>query len=281
MRYMYLLLCIILSGCMKEDDPATDANKEQTIVNLAYGSDPAQKMDVYLPAGRNESSTKVMVLIHGGGWSQGDKADFSAYVDTLKVRLPGYAFFNINYRLANGTVNFFPTQENDVKAAMEFIYGKRALYHIADKFVLLGASAGGHLALLQSYKYSVPVKVRAVIDFFGPVDLVDMYNHPANPLVPALLAGITGGDPVSQPDIYQQSGPINFLSQQSPPTLILQGGVDMLVSPSQSVMLDDKLQMEGVTHEYVFYPTEGHGWTGPNLTDSFIKIVAFLEANVN
>jgi acetyl esterase/lipase len=219
-------------------------------------------------------------MIHGGGWNSGDKSDFNAYVDSLKKREPSYAIFNINYRLAN-TPDLFPAQELDVKAAVEFIYSKRQEYIISDKFVLVGASAGGHLALLQGYKYSVPVKPKAIIDFFGPTELIDMYNNPTNPLVPLLLFSVTGQTPTTNNSLYAQSSPVNFISSQSPPTMILHGGIDIVVSPSQSELLNTKLFIAGVTHQYVFYPTEGHGWVGANLSDSFNKIQAFLAANVN
>lgn len=274
---------ILFSSCKKDTSSGNTPPlvPEKTELNVAYGTDAAQKMDIYLPAGRSTSATKVIILIHGGGWTQGDKADFTSYVDTLKKRIPGYAIFNINYRLATGSANFFPTQENDVKAAIEFIYGKRNEYLISDKFVLLGASAGGHLSLLHAYKYTTPVKIKAIVDFFGPTDLVDMYNNPPNPLIPLLLLQVTGGIPASLPAMYQQSGPINYVTAQSPPTIMLHGGADIVVSYTQSVLLKNKLQSFGVVNQYVFYPTENHGWTGPNLTDSFDKITAFLNANVN
>lgn len=278
-RYL-LLLGIVVLACQKPD---TDSGQlpEQTVPNVAYGSDPAQKMDIYLPAGRNTSLSKVMIIIHGGGWNMGDKSDFTPYMDTLKRRLPGYAIFNLNYRLATGTSNFFPAQENDIKAAVEFIYTHKTDYYISDKYVLLGASAGAHLALLQGYKYTTPVQVKAIVDFFGPVDLVDMYNNPASILAPpSALAAVVGGTPTSNPTIYQQSSPINFVTAQSAPTIILQGGVDPLVSPNQSAALNTKLQTMGVVHQYVLYPSESHGWTGANLSDSFDKIGVFLAANV-
>ena len=276
------ILGLILVSCQKDDfNSAPVPLSAESQLNVAYGADPLQKMDIYLPAGRTTDNTKVIIIIHGGGWNQGDKADFTEYVDTLKRRLPGYAIFNINYRLATGTTNFFPSQEDDVKAAVEFVYGKRDVYKISGKFVLLGASAGGHLALLQANKYSSPVKLKAVVDFFGPTDLVDMYNNPPNPLVTVLLQQVTGGTPLTKPTLYHDSSPINYITAQSPPTIILHGGADVVVSFSQSVLLDTKLQAMGVTHQYVFYPTENHGWVGPNLVDSFNKIVAFLDANVH
>jgi len=276
-KYSALLLCLVFSDCQKENNSLP----EQTSLNVAYGTDPAQKMDVYLPSGRNSATTKVIILIHGGGWAQQDKADYTPYVDTLKRRLPGYAIFNINYRLATGTANFFPTQENDIKSAIEFIFSKTAENNVSRKLVLLGESAGAHLSLLQAYKYAIPT-INAVVDFFGPTDITDMYNNPASVLAPpSAIAAVVGATPSANPTLYQQSSPINFVTAQSPPTIILQGGADVLVSPTQSATLNTKLQAMGVVHQYVFYPAENHGWLGATLSDSFDKIQAFLAANVN
>jgi acetyl esterase/lipase len=281
-RFICIIPTFLITSCQKNIDTVTAPSlPDKTELNVAYGTDAAQKMDVYLPQGRNTSTTRVLIMIHGGGWTQGDKSDFTAYVDTLKRRLPGFAIFNINYRLATGSANFFPAQENDVKAALDFIYSKRNEFAISDKYVLLGASAGGHLALLQAYKYTTPVKIKAVVDFFGPTELVDMYNNPVNPLVPLLLFQVTGGNPVTHSTLYLQSSPLNFITAQSPPTIILHGGADIVVAPSQSVLLKNQLQTQGVIHQYVFYPAENHGWTGPNLADSFDKIQLFITTNVN
>ena len=283
MKIILLLFFPFLLGCQKESVPDAPASVPAlTLADVPYGPDPAQKMDIYLPAGRSTTETKVIILLHGGAWATGDKTDFSEYVDTLKRRIQDYAIFNVNYRLSTGISNLFPTQENDVKSAVEFIYSKRNEYKISDKYVLLGASAGAHLALLQGYKQNSPVKVKAIVDFFGPTDMVEVYNNPASSQVPsATVALIVGATPGSNPTLYQQSSPINFVTAQSPPTIILQGGTDPLVSPSQSVALKTKLEAMGVAHQYVLYPTEGHGWYGSNLIDSFNKIYAFLATHVN
>jgi acetyl esterase/lipase len=278
MRLFLFISVVVLFGCKKDVEPALE---QKTMLDIAYGTDALQKMDIYLPQGRSDT-TKVIIMIHGGAWSTGDKADFTPYVDSLKYRLPEYAVFNINYRLATGTANFFPSQENDVKAAVDFIYSKRHEYNISDKFVLLGASAGGHLALLQGYKNTGTIKPKAIVDFFGPTDMTDLYNNPASPLIPpATIAMIVGATPTSNPVIYQQSSPILFADASSPPTIILHGGVDPLVRYAQSVALDTKLQGLGVVHQYIFYPSETHGWTGATLKDSFNKIGLFLKTNVN
>lgn len=281
MRYYLLLISLVVAACQKEAADNPGSIPASAMMNVAYGSDAAQKMDIYLPAGRNTAGTKVMVLIHGGAWASGDKTDFASFVDSLQRRLPGYAIFNINYRLSTGATNPFPTQENDTKAAIEFIYSKRDEYKISDKFVLLGTSAGGHLALLQGYKYNNPVKVKAVVSFFGPTDITDLYNNPASPFIPAAtIAQIVGATPAGNPALYQQSSPINFVTAQSPPTILLHGGMDPLVSPSQAVALEAQLQLAGVQHQYVFYPAEAHGWVGDNLVHSFNQVQAFLAATV-
>jgi len=280
---LLLIGLVVLASCQKEPSVVVTDNtvKAQTYLDVAYGNNAQQKIDVYLPAARTTTTTKVIILVHGGAWATGDKSDFIAYVDTLKKRLPDYAIFNINYRLASVTGNLFPTQENDVKAAFDFIVSKSVEYKVSQKIVLLGASAGGHLALLQGYKYNTPVKPKAIVDFFGPTDMVDFYVHPADPTLLPELQVLLGGTPASNPSMYEQSSPINFVTAQSPPTIIFQGGADPLVPVSQSSSLNTKLQSLGVVHQYILYPTEGHGWIGANLVNSFNAIQAFLAANVN
>jgi acetyl esterase/lipase len=252
-----------------------------TMFNVPYGTDPLQKMDIYLPKGRSVSATKVMVLIHGGSWSAGDKTDMLPFIDSLKRRMKDYAFVNVNYRLAGaGGSNTFPTQENDIKAAVEYLNGKRTEYNISPKFVMAGVSAGAHLALLQAYKYPSPLKIKAVVDFFGPNDMTAMYNDPA-PMAPAAgIAILLNGTPATNLPLYQYSSPIQFVTTTTPPTIILHGGADQMVKPVQATTLRDKLNLNGVANSYVFYPTEGHGWLGANLTDSFNKMQNFLNLYV-
>jgi acetyl esterase/lipase len=250
-------------------------------MDTGYGADAKQRMDIYLPANRTTSATKVLVLIHGGGWTTGDKADFAVMIDTLKKRLPDYAIFNINYRLAAWPNNLFPTQEMDTKAAFEFIYNNRATFLVSDKFVMMGASAGGHLALLHTYKYTTPVKVKAIVDFFGPTDMVDLYNNPGS-VSQLAIAALMSGTPTSNPTLYQSSSPINYVSATTSPTIVIQGGLDPLVNATtQSQALVTKLSSFSVPNQYVFYPTGGHGdWDAATYTDAFNKIQVFLGVHV-
>ncbi len=281
LKYSFILLLFVqcFLSCKKKDKTITDDPAiAKTTLNVSYGSDPRNKMDVYLPANRSEANTPVMVMIHGGGWAEGDKADFTPFVDTMKRRLPQYAIFNITYRLVNNGQNLFPAQEQDVKKCIEFINSKQSAYKISGTFILIGASAGGHLALLQSYKYTSLIKVKAVVSFFGPTELTQLYNNPPNPLLPLLLFNVTGTNPTVNPTIYQQSSPVTFVVAGSSPTLLLHGGLDPLIPAWQSTLLRDKLNTLAVPNQYVLYPNGGHGdWDGPTYFDAFNKIDAFLK----
>ena len=271
----------IITSCQRNEHvfAKEDLSQPKTILDLSYGKDTAQRMDIYLPANRSINSTKSIILIHGGGWNSGSKNDFATYIDSFRKRMPDYAIFNLDYRLVNGS-NLFPTQEQDVKTAIDFIVENSGQYHInKNKLVLLGASAGGHLALLQGYKYNNP-KVAAIIDFFGPTDLVTMFERPWHPYVPFVLQMITGTTPKQNLSLYQQSSPINYVSTHSAPTLILHGGSDNIVNVSQSKSLKAKLDKAGVKNELVIYPGKSHGWHGPTLSNSFDRIEEFLQTNV-
>ena len=286
-----LLALVLFASCSKTDGgggttptPTPTPVAAATTLNVAYGADPLQKMDIYLPANRTVTTTKVIIMVHGGSWIGGDKNDFNVIIDSLKKRLPDYAIYNVNYRLAAfPATNVFPAQEMDVKAAVEYIYSNRTANLVSDKFVMMGASAGGHLALLQAYKYQIPVKIKAVVDFFGPTNMVTMYSdYASNPAGQFGIAALMSGTPASNPMLYAQSSPINYVTTTTAcPTIILQGGTDVIVYPTQSSTLRDKLTQAAVVNQYVFYPMLPHGpWNAATNTDAMNKIQPFLAANV-
>src|SRR6476620_4903920 len=86
-------------GCNKPTEQKSVLAQQQE-TNVFYGKHAQQELDYYLPVNRNSSDTKVLILIHGGGWVGGDKRDFNTTVDSLKNELNDFASFNINYRLA-------------------------------------------------------------------------------------------------------------------------------------------------------------------------------------
>ena len=182
--------------------------------------------------------------------------------------------------VAKQSSNKIVLPEHDVQAAIAFLLGKRAEYGFSGDIVLLGASAGAHLALLQGYKHTDQVQPKAIISFFGPTDLEYLYHHPGYPAIPNLLATIAGATPQQNKPLYQSYSPVSFVTASSAPTLLLQGTADLLVPPAQASRLANRLKEAGVTHEVVMYNGAGHGWTGANLADSFNKIVSFLQTNV-
>lgn len=276
--FYFFLVLISFSSCQKET-VSTDKDP-QTLLNVAYGSDTAQRMDVYLPADRSSGQTKAIVMIHGGSWTSGHRSELRAYVDTFKRRMPHLAVINVSYRLVKAP-RIFPVPEQDVNAAIEFIANKATEWGI-DKanIALLGVSAGGHLALLQAYKQQAPVRIKAVVDFFGPTDLEAMYRQAGHPLVNVLLSTVTGTTPDANNAVYYQLSPVNFVTAQSPPTLILHGTDDEVVPLSQSQALQQKLQVAGVPHLLQVYPGEGHGWYGTKLSQSFDLVQTFLNQHL-
>jgi acetyl esterase/lipase len=272
-------LTTLIGSCNKSQD-AIPVNESKQLLNISYGSDPKQKLDLYLPANRSTDSTVLAIMIHGGTWTSGDKADINGYITEMKKRLPRYAFANLNYRLANTNQNKFPTQENDIKAATEFLLSKTAEYNISNKFVFVGASAGAHLALLQGYKHSSIVQPKSLISFFGPTDLIDLYQHPAYPATPLLLQTLMNGTIDQNRSLYEQSSPINFVTAQSAPTMLIYGGKDSIVPLSQATLLKQKLASVNVDHELHIYDNAGHGLFGDALKDALDKVSVFLQQHV-
>jgi acetyl esterase/lipase len=277
---LFLLFLAGFISCNKNEEKPAVIEPAKTHLEVAYGSDPEQTMDIYLPSGRSADTTKLLLMIHGGAWMSGDKSEFTPYISKLQQLFPGYAIANMDYRLATVSGNFFPTQENDVKAAISLLMSKRTEYLFSDKIVLFGASAGGHLSALQAYKYSSP-KIRVVVDMFGPSDMVDLFNS-SNFQSQAALQILMNGTPTSNPAIYQNSSPINFVTAQSPPTIIFHGDQDLLVNVSQSVELKNALQAAGVPVQLEIYPGMGHElWPEAVMDNALAKVRTFVNAHVN
>jgi len=282
MKQLYFLsLLIILAGTSCKKSATSDqALAALELKNVSYGSDPLQNMDVYLPAGRNTTNTKALIVIHGGAWMTGDKADMNEAVAAFKLLLPDYAIFNINYRLATlPSGNLWPTQLNDVNTAFDFISNKAGEYQFnKSKVVIGGASAGAHLALLKAYKQN-PGSIKAVIDLFGPTDMADLYQK--NSSYQPLLTVFMGGTPATNITSYNSGSVLLSVNASSAPTIILHGTADTVVPISQSDSLNTRLGNAGVIKEYHKYTGEGHGvWSATNTPDAFGKIAQFIKTNV-
>lgn len=280
-----LSLIIFLSaggtGCQKTENSQTNL-AQLDMTNVSYGSDSANNIDVYLPAGRDTANTKVLLFIHGGSWSGGNKSEFANAIPALRPKLQDFAIFNMDYRLAHNDSTRFPAQITDLQAALNFIQSKAGEYKInANKIGLVGASAGAHLALLEAYKNNANGKIKAVVDLFGPADLTDLYNnHPIPAQARPVIVNFLGATPATNPNIYLQASPVNFVNAQSVPTKIFHGTDDIVVPLAQSTALKAKLEANKVKVDMTIYSGEGHGWQGNNLLDTYQKTIDFIKENV-
>lgn len=266
------------SSCEKGGEILTQLDMN----NISYGNDSAQNMDIYLPSGRDTINTKIILFVHGGSWSSGDKNEFNDAIAAIRTKLPDFAIFNMNYRLASKGLNRFPAQMEDMQLAIGFIEAKASEYKVnANKLCLIGASAGANIALLQAYKNNSTGKIKAVVDLFGPTDLLDLYNnHPIPDQARPVVVNFLGATPATNPDIYIAASPMNFINAQTVPTRIFHGSDDIVVPLTQSNALKAKLQANNVKVEMTVYPNEGHGWYGNNLLDTYQKTIKFIKENV-
>lgn len=279
LHYLFILsIFFVCFSCSENSDSGIESQNTDTIVaatqmlNVSYGSDNSQVYDIYLPENRDEN-TKVLILVHGGGWTSGDKVDMNPYKDLVKQQLPNYAIVNINYRLASQGVSPFPMQLDDITTLINQLKIKQNEYIISQNYGFVGVSAGAHLAMLWSYDYDTEDNVNMVASIVGPTNLADSaYSSIINP------AFLFFGE-IPSTMFLENYSPLNQVKTTSAPTILFYGGMDTLIPNSQGIDMDTKLTELGVTHEFTFYANEGHGWTGTNLLDTWIKLKLFIETN--
>ncbi|MEP0713920.1 alpha/beta hydrolase [Algoriphagus sp.] len=275
------VVALFLLSCDRSTDAFPDEATAIDLLDQPYGANPRQKMDVYLPAGRSQKDTPLLIYIHGGAWIEGSKEEFNEFRSALSTALPEYAFASINYSLfnLNTGANKFPTQENEIKEAITYIQSKSLEWNISDTIILAGASAGGHLALLHAYKHASIGNIKAVVAFFSPTDLAELYDF--NFLTVAGLRGLLGGNPSENPTAYAESSPITFVDEQAVPTIFFHGTVDQVVPISQSELLAIALSEAGVPHEFIKVPNQGHGFTPETYSALFQQAAHFLAEFLN
>jgi acetyl esterase/lipase len=231
-----------------------------------------------------QARTPCVVVIHGGSWQNGDNTQLAPLNSYLAAR--GYTVAAINYRL--GPEHHFPAALDDVRAAIYYLKANAAELGLdGERFVLLGRSAGGQLALLAAYTAHDP-SILGVVSLYGPADLVYAYAHPANPLVfdsRGVLEAYLGGSPDQVMSQYDAASPINFIGADTPPTLLIHGGRDELVSPVQSERLAGALERAGRPSLLLILPWATHGcdfnFSGPCGQISAYAIERFFKAVTN
>lgn len=200
----------------------------------------------------------TIIVIHGGSWSSGN----SAQLPELNTHLfkVGYNVAAINYRLAPAFKS--PAPVTDVRTAVAYLKHNAEELHIdTNKFILLGRSAGGQIALQAAYTLNDP-DIKGVISYYAPADMVWGYSVPANPWVMdsrKVMRDYLGGPYDKVPHNYEASSPILAVNKNSPPTLLIHGQQDVLVAYEHSRRLNNKLQQLGVKHFLLTLPWATHG----------------------
>lgn len=254
---------------------------ERIILDTAFGTDPKQKMDIYLPAGRT-AATKVIVLIHGGGWESGDKVELNYYKNLLRLKWPEAAIANINYRLTSNPAIHYTEIMSDITSAVNLMVNNKVNFMVSDTLTMVGASAGGHLAMLYTYKYNSNNYVKAVADYFGPAKLSDWswynsYNIFLGKYIKDIL--IPFNNAAWNISLYDSNSPYAVATASSKPTIIFHGTIDVIVPLYQSQWMRGQLNTLGVPNEYYEY-VDGHGFNTTNTDDAMNKTVAFFKAHL-
>jgi acetyl esterase/lipase len=271
-----LFLTVGIFSCTNDDsvmiETALNADNYRQELNVSYGIDSNQVYDIYLPENRS-LNTKVLILVHGGGWTSGDKNDMNNIKDIIRQDLSDYAIVNINYRLADENTQAYPTQIDDITSVINHLKANRTDYIISDRFGFIGISAGAHLSMLWSYAFDTGNNVDMVCSIVGPTNFTDSaYLNNLSPEVQVLL-NTFGSDLTTS--FLEEVSPLHQVSATAPPSLLFYGGMDPLIPTTQGTALDERLTALGVTHQFTLYENEGHGWIGNNLIDTWNKIKLF------
>lgn len=216
----------------------------------------------------------VVVLVHGGGWRYGDYLETGPWPSLLTRA--GYAVVSIDYRLSSDTYHSWHDAPSDIHEALRYLEDHANDLSIDPQSIhLLGQSAGGHLALLEAYRYN---QVRSVISLYAPVDLVLDYQTSRDA---SAELNLIGGTPSEYPDRYRSLSPLHSVTSAAPPSLLIQGERDDLVAAQNALILAQALDRHGVPRDVLLLPLTGHSFE--NQQGGFAtqlaayKVIDFLE----
>ena len=227
----------------------------QKIYNLKYGEHKRQKMDVFLPADYPQDSP-VILIVHGGAWKYGRKEHMIQIQKMLfENNIPS---INMNYRLVSKHLTY-REQLEDINAVIEkFNALSEKSELLPNNYILLGESAGGHLALL--YGYQNPDKIKKIISLSGPTDFYshDYLNSFYSKYTSGTIQKVVGTkfNRKNLSEDFQKASPIANVTKV--PTLLFQGNQDFLVNQKQGLALDSVLTKMNIPHKLVFMDKTGH-----------------------
>jgi acetyl esterase/lipase len=244
--------------------------------------------DIWRP-GDGDASGLAFVYFHGSGWAAFDK-DIGTRPFFRHLAAQGHTVMDAAYRLCP-EVDIYG-MIGDVKRAIAWMKANASRYGVNPKKIVLGGgSAGGHLALLAAYAPGHPkltpenlksadLSVRGVISYYGPADLLAIYQHMdlqqmegqlpvpiGTKLDPAKRRRyaarfdiLLGGWPQDAPYMYQLASPLTHVHPGCPPTLLIQGKQDFVTPIDATCALYTKLVESGVPALNVVFPWTDHGF---------------------
>lgn len=244
------------------------------------------KLDAYVRKG-SPAPVPTVVHIHGGGWVGGTKE--SAILGLMPYFEMGFSVVNVEYRLAR--VALAPGAVEDCRQALRWVM-KNAKLHNFDttRIIVTGGSAGGHLALMTGMLDSaagfdatrewdqslVPLKVAAVINWFGITDVKDLLSgsNRQNYAVSWL------GSLPNRNDLATRLSPLTYVRKDGPPVFTIHGDNDNLVPYAHAVRLHAALTAAGVTNKLVTIPGGKHGgFSREDMLRIYGMIRVFLKEN--
>ncbi|HJX63713.1 MAG TPA: alpha/beta hydrolase, partial [Polyangia bacterium] len=260
------------------------------ITNIFYAgnSSASQTLDLLLP-GNALLPLPLVVRIHGGGFSSGDKAGEETGTAASAILAKGYALAGVNYRLSGQAL--FPAGAQDVKAAVRWLRAHAAEYGLdTDRFACWGESAGGYMVAMlgvtgdQATVFDdnslgnpgVSSAVAAVVDWYGPTDLATMDSqqtaHPPASCASSWLQhtpadspeGLWLGGALNTPAVSSKLAQANLVAYVAtaktlPRFIIAHGDNDCKVPWGQSQELTDALAKVGNTANLTIIPGYSHG----------------------
>lgn len=255
---------LLLNSCEKNpiksqpEEEGPSAKTDTVIVNLAYGSATDQKLDLHLPANRDANS-KLIILIHGGGWSAGNKQELHFLAKRLKNK--NFVVANINYRLSTPqNPDNYKMQLDDIGSVLSYLKTKSLIYTYGIKEIYIaGHSAGAHLSLAYSYSRNADRTIKAAAGLASPTNLYTLSYYNAA-LVDQLLIPYLGGEREVIKQRYLDCSPYYQVKNASIPTILFSGEFDPITPVSQSESLISVLSTSNVPNKLVRYTLAAHDW---------------------
>jgi acetyl esterase/lipase len=243
-----------------------DAREDVTTVSYGTVSGQELLLDVYRPAAR-DATRPAVILIHGGFWSSGSRADMAEAARHLSEA--GYVAFSIDHRLLNdGGDNRWPAQLDDAQRAVRWVRAHAMEFGVdPERIASYGWSSGAHLAAMLGVRdtrdNSDPAlaayssRVTCVVSLSGDMDLT--WSQDADFI--GFLADFLGASGEELPQARREASPVAWVDDESAPFLIVHGGFDDIVFPEQSRRMVTALYAAGVEFVYVAMPGTDHDGT--------------------